>query len=208
MATIEYFFTVASPWAYLGHDAVHAVAKRRGATLVPKPMALGNVFPETGGVPLKQRHPARRSYRMIELQRWREFRRVELTLRPTYFPADPALIDRAILAALTDGHDVRDLTLHAFRAIWVENRDIGDPDTIRAILSSAGLDGASLLRRAETPEIGALYDDNARAAVSYGVVGSPGYVLDGEPFWGQDRIELLEAALVSGRSGYRADATE
>ncbi len=208
MATIEYFFTVMSPWAYLGHDAVHAVAKRHGATLVPKPISLRKVFPETGGVPLKQRHPARRAYRMLELQRWRDFRGLDLTLEPRYFPTDPSLIDCTILVAFVEGHDVRDLMLRGFRAIWAENRDIGDPDTIRAILDSAGLDGAAVLKQAVTTEIVSLYEENARAAVSYGVVGSPAYVLDGEPFWGQDRIELLEAALASGRSGYSADATD
>lgn len=206
MTTIDYFFTVMSPWAYLGHEAVRSVAAKRGATLVPRPFGLGNVFPETGGVPLGQRHPARQDYRIVELQRWRDFRGVELTLRPKHFPTDPSLIDRAIIAASAGGTDVFDLMLAGFRAIWVDDRDIGDPDTIRAILDAAGLDGSALLQASDAPAIVSQYEANARDAVAAGIVGSPGYVLDGEPFWGQDRIELLDAALASGRKGYRPDA--
>ena len=205
MAEIDYYFTVISPWAYLGHEAVYDMASRHGAIVHPKPMPLAEVFPETGGLPLAKRHPARQAYRLVELPRWRDFRGQDLNLRPQHFPVDPTLFDCVVIAAAESGGDVRDLTLRGFRAVWAEDRDVSDRATIAAIAAEAGLDGAALIERADDPVIRARYTANARDAVATGVVGSPGYVLNGEPFWGQDRIELVDAALRSGRAPYRIE---
>ena len=205
MAEVDYYFTVISPWAYLGHEAFHAVAERHGASVRPKPVDLGRVFPETGGVPLAQRHPARQAYRLVELQRWREFRGVELKLRPKHFPANGSLFDRTVIAAVEAGHDVRGLALRGFRAVWAEDRDIADRGTVVAIAGEAGLDGEALATAADEEAATARYARHAEEAVATGVVGSPAYVRGGEPFWGQDRIELLEAALASGRAPFSAE---
>ena len=205
MTEIDYYFTIVSPWAYLGHAAFRDMAARQGAAIRVRPLSLAELFPETGGAPLAKRHPARQAYRWVELKRWREYRQQPLNLVPKHFPVDPGLFDRAVIAASEGDRDVLDLVNRGFRAVWVEDRDVSDADTVSAILAEAGLDASETIEAADDPVIRARYSENARDSIVAGIVGSPGYVLQGEPFWGQDRIELLEAALVSGRAPYKAE---
>lgn len=203
--TIEYFFTLMSPWTYLGHDAFMHLAQSQGARIVYKPVNLGPVFEETGGLPLARRHPARQRYRLVELQRWRTFRDLPLNLHPAHWPFPVGLADKAVLAAAQMAADPNPFMKAVFRAIWAEDRNMGDEAELAACLSGAGLDGAAILERAKAPETEAVYASNIREAVEKNVFGAPSYVLDGETFWGQDRLPLLEAALVSGRGAYRPD---
>jgi 2-hydroxychromene-2-carboxylate isomerase len=105
MASIDYWFSLASPWAFLGHDPLLKLAKAHDASVVYKPVFLPDVFKETGGVPLPQRAPARQRYRMLELQRWREFRGVPLKLRPKHWPFDPKPGDCCVTAIVEAGGD-------------------------------------------------------------------------------------------------------
>ena len=86
--TIEYYFSMHSPWAYIGHIPLCELMRRFSLNVTYKPISLPKVFAETGGVPVTKRHPARLRYRMVELQRWREKRRLNLKLRPKFFPFD------------------------------------------------------------------------------------------------------------------------
>ena len=89
-AHVDYYFTPTSPWSYLGHARFTEMARRHGATVAVKPVDYGVIFPQSGGLPLAKRAPQRVAYRMSELQRWRDFLGLPLTLQPQYFPADPA----------------------------------------------------------------------------------------------------------------------
>ena len=80
--SVEYYFSLASPWAYIGHRLFMDIAGRHGLDVTHKPISLGRVFAQTGGQPLPQRHPARQRYRMVELQRWRERRGLSFNLKP------------------------------------------------------------------------------------------------------------------------------
>ena len=201
--TIAYHFTLLSPWAYLGHDAFLEIAARHGCAIDFRPVALGTVFAQTGGVPLAQRHPARQAYRMIELQRWRDRRGLALQLRPAFFPCDIALADRAVLALAAAGRAPGAYVRAALAAVWAQDRNCADPAVLAALLRECGEDEA-LLQIAASEATKARYARLTEEAIAMGVVGSPCYVLDGEPFWGQDRLDLLEDALESGRAGYRA----
>lgn len=87
MKTIEYYFSPQSPWAYLGHDRLLAIASRHGATVQPRPFALAStIFPVSGGLPLKQRAPQRQAYRLVELKRWSEHLGLPLNIHPKHFP--------------------------------------------------------------------------------------------------------------------------
>lgn len=200
--TIDYYFSLASPWAYIGHAPFTAIAGRHGLAVNHKPIFLGRVFAETGGQPLPQRHPARQRYRMVELQRWREKRGLSFNLRPKFWPFEVALADRFVIAVMSAGKDPDEFLRRAFKGIWEEDRNLADPLVIAELAEASGLDSTSLLKSAQGDMTEALYALNLENAVAQDVFGSPAYVLDGEVFWGQDRLELLDDALTSGRPPY------
>ena len=202
---IDYYFTTQSPWAYIGHALFEDVAKANSLKINYKPVFLGEVFAETGGLPLAKRHPARQRYRLLELQRWREKRGLQFHLQPDNWPAHPRLADGVVLAAIEAGQNPDPFVRSAYKAIWEKQLPLGDEATVTKLADQSGLPGAKLVARALSDEIGAIYDKNRDDAIAAGVFGSPAWVLDGEVFWGQDRIELLADALKSGRKAYTPD---
>jgi 2-hydroxychromene-2-carboxylate isomerase len=201
--TIEYFFTLLSPWALLGHAPLVGIARRHGATIAYKPVFVGPVFAETGGLPLAKRHPARQRYRLVELQRWSTRRGVSFVFAPKPAPFDIRLADRTILAILAEGGDPEPYIRAAFAAIWQEERDLSDRAELAALLRAAGYDADRLLEAVDAASIEAAYALNHERAIEAGVFGLPVYSLDGELFWGQDRLDFLDEALSSGRAPYR-----
>ena len=204
--SIDYYFSLASPWAYIGHGPFMEIARRHGLAVNHKPIFLGRVFAETGGQPLPQRHPARQRYRMVELQRWREKRGLRFNLKPKFWPFDVTLADRFVIAVTAARKDPDPFLRRAFAGIWEEERDLADPRVVAELAAASGLDSAALLAAARGDMTEAVYGLNLENAVAHDVFGSPAYVLDGEVFWGQDRLELLDDALASGREPYRAQA--
>ena len=202
---IDYYFSMQSPWAYIGHAAFHDLATAHQLAVNYKPVFLIEVFSETGGLPLAKRHPARQRYRMLELQRWRDKRGLSFNCHPKFFPASPRLSDGLVIAATVEGLNPEPFMRRGFAALWEEEQDLADPATLERLADEAGLPGAKLVARSATDEIGALYDRNRDEAIVADVIGSPCWVLDGEVFWGQDRIELLADALKSGRKAYTSD---
>ena len=200
--TIDYYFSMQSPWAYIGQNAFRAVVAEHDLTVNHKPIILVELFSETGGLPLAKRHPARQRYRMLELQRWRDKRGLNFPLCPKSWPFNARLADGFVIAAVEAGLDPAPFLLLAYPAIWEDERDLGDPATIKELGERAGLPAEKLLARASDDAISAAYEQNRQDAIEIGVFGAPAYVLDGEVFWGQDRIELLADALKSGRPPY------
>ncbi len=202
--TIGYCFTLLSPWAYIGHQPFLSIASRHGARVNYKPMALGEVFPNSGGLPLDKRHPLRQAYRTIELKRWRARHGLDFHLRPAFWPLDIARADRAVIALVTLGREPAPFVGLAFSAIWQKQLDLADDAVIARLLSEAGHDPTEILTEAGKVETGERYRANGNEALAAGVFGSPTYLLDGEPFWGQDRLECLDEALAEGRDPIRA----
>jgi 2-hydroxychromene-2-carboxylate isomerase len=201
---IDYYFSLPSPWAYIGHKLFREVAGRYDLKVNHKPVVLADLFSETGGLPLSRRHPVRQRYRMLELQRWRDKRGLKFHLQPANWPFDGRLADGLVIAAIEAGHDPDPFLRRGFSAIWEDQRNLADPATLIELADDSGLPGKQLLDRSASDEIGKLYEQNRQDALAADVFGSPAYVLDGEVFWGQDRIELLEDALKSGRAPYRS----
>lgn len=199
---IDYYFSLVSPWAYIGHVPFIEIARRHGVEINYKPVFLGRVFAETGGLPLAQRHPVRQRYRMVELQRWREKRGLNFNLQPKHWPFDVNLADRFVIAVTAAGKDPDPFLRRAYAAVWEEERDLANPVVLTELAEQAGLDSSSLMDVATGSTTEAIYALNLENAVAGGVFGSPAYVLDGEVFWGQDRLELLDDALASGRAAY------
>lgn len=202
-ARVDYYFSLISPYAYLGHAAFLDAARETGAEVVYRPLRIFELFKANGGLPLGQRAPARQRYRLVELQRWRERRGLPLNLAPRHFPLDPGLADRCAIALVAAGADPAAYMDAAFRALWAHEADIADPAVLAELLARHGFDAAAVLAAADAADTVAAYQRNTDDAIAADLPGLPGYVLDGEPFWGQDRIDDLRQALLSGRAPFR-----
>jgi 2-hydroxychromene-2-carboxylate isomerase len=203
---VDYYFSLQSPWAYIGHKPFQDVAGTHGLKVNYKPVLLVELFSETGGLPLVKRHPVRQRYRLVELQRWRDRRGLNFQLKPANFPFNPRLADGVVIAAVEAGRDPDSFLRRAFPGLWEHQLDLADPAILVKLADDSGLPGRQLVERSGSDEIGAAYEKNRQDALAADAFGSPSYVLDGEVFWGQDRIDLLADALKSGRAPYRSQA--
>ncbi len=201
---VDYYFSHVSPWAYLGHAAFLEMARRNDVEVTVRPVPLGALFERTGGVPLAKRHPVRQRYRLIELQRWHDRRHMPINLQPAYFPYDPTLADCCAIAIQYAGGNPADFSRRVFGATFALDKNCADEHVIEGILVDCGEDGKAVMDAAASAAVKAIYAQTVDDAEAAGVIGSPCYVLNGEPFWGQDRIELLEDAIRSGRHAYGA----
>ena len=197
--TIEYFFSFVSLWSYIGNHIFRAIVKRHNAAVQFKPINLYAIFAAGGGKPVRQRPLPRQAYRLVEMQRWREQHKIPLVLHPKFYPADPSLGHRMLLVALKDGKDVDAFTHAGLKAVWADELNIADPATLVQLADASGLDGARLLAQANDPAIKAREDELSREAIDRQLFGAPFYFYRGEPFWGQDRLDQLQQAIVSGR---------
>ncbi len=202
---IDYYFSLQSPWAYIGHEPFRELVDAHGLRLTYKPVHLVDLFSETGGLPLAKRHPVRQRYRLVELQRWRDKRGLDFHIHPKHWPFNARLADGVVIALVEAGHDPERFLRLAYPAVWEAQRDLADAAVLAAIADAAGFAGKQLVARAASEAVGAIYQQHRLDAMSADVFGSPAYVLDGEVFWGQDRIELLADALQSGRAPYRPE---
>lgn len=192
---IDYYFFPSSPWAYLGSKRLTEMAQRHRAEVRVLPVEAGRIFPETGGLPLAKRPPARKAYRLVELERWRRFLDMPLNTQPAHFPTPDSLASCFIIAAGRSGGDPLRLANAIGRALWAEERNIDDLGTLQAIATETGHHADSLTATALDPETRHLLSRNNDQALAAGVFGAPSYVYRGELFWGQDRLDFLERAL-------------
>jgi 2-hydroxychromene-2-carboxylate isomerase len=196
---VDYYFTPVSPWAFLGHARFMQLLRDSGATVSVRPVDFGTIFPASGGLPLAKRAPQRQAYRLVELKRFADALQVPLNPQPAFFPvpADPAAL-LIVAASLREGEDTAlELAGRFGTAVWVEQRDIGDEATRRAIVAEAGLPD-DLHARAAAPAIASHYATCTQQALDAGVFGAPSYVVDGEMFWGQDRLDFVARRLQAG----------
>ncbi|MEL6889551.1 MAG: 2-hydroxychromene-2-carboxylate isomerase [Pseudomonadota bacterium] len=195
MAHIDYYFATLSPYTYLAGKRFEAVADKHGATVTYKPLDVIALFGRTGGTPPKDRHPNRIEYRAQELVRQAKKNELPFNIKPAHWPTNAAPSSYAIIAAQNAGGGDLGTLVHAvLRAVWAEDKDIAQDEVVRACLTEAGFDPAladsGLLSGAET------YAANLEEAVNVGVFGAPFYIVDGDQrFWGQDKIEDLDAHL-------------
>ena len=196
--TVDYFLAPISPWTYLGHGRFVELAKRHGVEVNVKPMDLGVVFPETGGLPLSKRAPQRQAYRLTELKRWHEFLKMPMNIQPKFFPTNATPAARLIIAVARESTDAG-LTLagHIMAATWADEADIAAPEVLAERLRRTGLDANRWLKAADEPWAADTLLANSREAIDRSVFGSPTYIYRGEVFWGQDRLDFLERAIIA-----------
>jgi carboxymethylenebutenolidase len=197
---IDYYLSLNSPWSYMGHERLTALAAGHELTIRVHPVDFGGViFPATGGLPVGKRSPQRQAYRLVELERWRNYLGVAINIHPRYWPADEVLAAHTVLAARESGAESLALVGALMRAVWAQERNIADRDTLRAVLTECGLDGESLIAAAHAAEMADLRARESQQAIERGVFGAPTYIYKEQPFWGQDRLDLLEHAVKGGR---------
>lgn len=193
--TVDYYFSVASPWAYLGSARFIEMARRYGAAVRPFPIELSRIFAASGGTLYADRSPQRQRYRELELARWRCRLDIPLTLAPCFYPVDRGPASCLLIAARKANLPVLDLSHRVLRAIWHEEKNIADWDTLAGLCVDAGLDSGLLLDMAQSPAVARQLESDTDHAIAQNVFGSPSYVVDGELFWGQDRLDFVEGRL-------------
>lgn len=195
---IDYYLAPQSPWTYLGHARLAALAAQHGAQIRIKPMDLAKIFPISGGLPLAKRAPQRQAYRLVELARFRDHLKLPLNLQPAFFPVagDPAA--RVIIAVREQDGQSAAMTVagKVLTGVWADERNIADEATLKTILSECGLPSSRFEESLHT-HIQALYDADTQSAIDAQVFGSPSFVMEGELYWGQDRLDFVARRLAA-----------
>jgi 2-hydroxychromene-2-carboxylate isomerase len=201
MIEVSCFYSLSSPWAYFAGPRLQDIVRRHHVKLRLKPFDFQEVVPRTGGVPLRTRPEPRRTYHALELDRWRKYLGMPLQLAPKFYPADgkPTGWNKPpgwmVIAAQERGLDAQRLSHALLRALWAEERDTSDRKVRVAIADENELPGEQLAAAEQSAPVQALYKAYSDEAERLGVFGAPTYVLDGERFWGQDRLDFLDRAL-------------
>ena len=195
MHTLDFYWDFSSPYAYLGSAEARAVADRTGALLRSNPMLLGAVFRAVGQVdaPVLSWSEAKRRHTMLDMDRWASFWNVPFKF-PTRFPMSSVKALRTYLAlpeALRDAFRAA-----TFEAYWAHDEDIANEDVLRRLVERVGGDAPKTLEAIGTQAIKDRLFACTDAAVKRGVFGAPTWIVDdGELYWGQDRLSLVERAL-------------
>ena len=192
--SVDFYFDVGSPAAYLAWTQLPALCLETGATLNYRPMLLGGVFQATGNrAPISV--PLKGSYLFDDLGRFALRYGVPFSLNP-YFPVNTITVMR-IAAGLEMRADMRlEAYLQAvFDAIWVDGRNMSDPATVADVLQTVGLDAAELMALAADSQVKDRLRLQTEAAVARGVFGAPAMFVDGILYWGQDRLDFVREAL-------------
>lgn len=197
MATIEYFYSAHSAFAYLGSARFMEIAAAAGRRIVHKPVNLDRVIAAVGSTAFQDRSAAFRAYFFgREIKRWAEERNAPvMDGRPTHHYKDMTLPNCFLIAGIAQGRDIDRLAHALLEAHRRDDADLTDEATLSALAQSVGLDPAPLLDGAKTPDIRAAYEANTAEAIARSVFGSPTYFVDGDMFYGQDRLEMVERAL-------------
>ena len=200
--SINYYLTPVSPWTYLGAKRFRMIAEKQKIDVHLKLVDYGTIFPKTGGLPLPKRSPERQAYRLMDLKRFRDYLNIPLVVEPQFFPSKTRLTAYSIMAAVeTLGDHQAMLAAEAvLSGLWVEDLDMDDQDNVIKMLNNAGLDGGKLVDHglAHQSEYDQKIAHDTDQALADGVFGAPSYVMDGEVFWGQDRLDLLAWRLEQG----------
>ncbi len=205
--TIEYFYSTHSAFAYLGAKRLAEVCAAHDCRLIHRPFELSPVVEAAGGLSFAGRTQAHVDYFFgREIERWAEYRGVPVIAhRPTYHDNALHLSSGMLIAAEQSGLDVDALSFAMLQGHWRDDIDLANPEHLARVAEAVGVDAAPLLMAAMTPNVQAVFQANTQEALARGVFGSPTYFLDGDMFYGQDHLELLERAVIQpfATSGFK-----
>jgi len=197
MSRLEYFYSAHSIFAYLGSAQLMEIAKAAGVIITHKPVDLHRVMVESGAGSTRERGDRHRDYFFgREIERWAEWRNLPvMTGMPTYHWNDTTLSNCMLIAGIELGQNVDQLAHRMLEAHWCDDADLADHSTLMQLSKDVDFDPTPLLDAALTPEIAGIYLANTEEAIRRSVFGSPTYFVDGDMFYGQDHLELVERAL-------------
>lgn len=196
---LDFYFSFISLYTYIGFEAFEKLVAKYDLEVTYKPIDLHAIFNASGGLPVSKRPPQRQAYRFVEMQRWAITRNIPLVLKPKHHPSDPVIGHRMLLAAMAQNLDVKAFIRNSLRILWVDDLDIKDAKVMVDVANRSGLDGEQLLKESANPAIDLEVSRLTAEAVERQVFGTPFFFYRDEPFWGQDRLELLEDAIKSNR---------
>ena len=197
-ASVAYYFDFSSPYGYLAAQKIEELASRHGRTVDWRPMLLGVVFKQTGTAPLTS-IPLKGPYSRRDLARSARFHGITDFRMPTKFPIPTQAAARiALWVKRDDAQKLAPVIKALYRAYFVDDRDISDPDIAADVAASVGVDRVAARAAIDDPEIKDALKQECDAAVAVGVFGSPYIVIDDEPFWGLDRFPQIERWLATG----------
>jgi 2-hydroxychromene-2-carboxylate isomerase len=192
--TVEFYFDVGSPAAYLAFHRLPAICESAGATLVWRPMLLGGVFQATGNQS-PANIPAKGKYIFADFERYARRQGTPFRRNP-HFPINTLTLMRMVTGVqLREPERMVPFADVVFRAIWSEGRNMNDPAVVAAVLQENGFDPEALLALANDPQVKEHLKSETQQAVARGVFGAPTFFVDGEMFWGQDRLDFVKEAL-------------
>ena len=197
MRTIEYFYSAHSAFAYLGSARLMEICATHDCRLEHRPVALRSVIDGVGSQPVHQRTRAHVDYFFgRELERWAALRGVPIIdHRPTHHDNPLDLPNGMLIAAIEQQADVDRLAHAVLEAHWRDDADLAHIRTLTGIALSVDVDATPLLDAAMSKPVQDQHRANTAEAISRSVFGSPTYFLDGDMFYGQDHLEMLERAL-------------
>ncbi len=194
---IEFWFDFSSPYGYIASELIDAVAARHGRSVNWHPILLGPVFKAVGTAPLTTL-PIKGEYSKLDFARTARYHKVPYRL-PEKFPVGTQVAARAFyLVADADPARARDFARRVYRAYFAEGRDVADPAVVMELAAAAGADAAALAEPLKGEPIKERVRAEVDAAMRAGVFGSPYFIVDGEPFWGVDRIPVMEEWMRTG----------
>jgi 2-hydroxychromene-2-carboxylate isomerase len=191
---VEFYFDVGSPAAYLAWTQMPALCKSAGGTLEYRPMLLGGVFQATGNQS-PMNIPAKSAYMKEDLARFAQRYGVPFRHNP-HFPINTLMLMRVAAGLqLRDPDKLVSYVDAVYRAIWVDGKDMNDPQVVASVLEQAGFDAGALVALASDPEVKDRLKSLTATAVERGVFGAPAFFVGGQLYWGQDRLDFVKQAL-------------
>ena len=190
---IKYYYSVASPFSYLAIDRFIDLVNKKNIEVEELPFDLvGQVFPNTGGVPVPKRHPSRLKYRLVEIDRIGKKYGVEINTQPKFFPpSDPHLPARFTIAAIQLGNKLT-FGKECLKYLWAKEKDISDLKILEEICNNLQISFSEVEELANSEKVKKIYSSNSDNAIKEDVFGAPTYIYNDELYWGQDRLEYLE----------------
>jgi 2-hydroxychromene-2-carboxylate isomerase len=194
---IDFYFDFSSPYGYFASTRIEALAARHGRAVTWRPILLGAVFKLTGQQPLPT-IPLKGSYAAHDLARSARLFKVPFK-PPTKFPVSGTAPSRAFYwLGDKDPALAKSLAIALYHAYFAEDRDISNPEVTGNVAGKLGVDKAELTQALSDPAVKERLKSEVDAAIERGVFGSPYIVVDGEPFWGSDRLDQVEKWLQTG----------
>ncbi|MEP9354802.1 2-hydroxychromene-2-carboxylate isomerase [Xanthobacter sp. KR7-65] len=195
MPEITCYFSPQSGYAYLGHGRLVAMAHAAGASILWRPVDILKVFAEGGSTAPAKQSPQRNAYRKQDIVRWAKLAGIPINTEPKFWPTDTLPACRIIAAAQLEGLDPVGLIGACLAAVWARDIQISERANLVLLANEVGLDGEKLATLSESVEAAERIARNTAEAVEAGVFGSPTYFVNGEMYFGQDRLQFVAAAL-------------